>query len=194
MLADQETVRAEVWRFLEGAQRARRQRQAGAVQAQPRARLRRARRARLGLQPRQPIDPPAWLDGADDLPAAAEMFPVGNGLLHLPSGELYPPTPNYFGLTASDVVFDPDAPEPEALAGVPRRPVRRRRRRHHRPAGLVRLRALARHLAAEDSVRRRPATLGQGHHRAHAHRAGRPRQRRQPDARQPADARSGWRR
>jgi putative DNA primase/helicase len=58
-------------------------------------------------------DPPTWLDGAGELPAAREMFPVANGLLHLPSGELYPPTPSYFGLTASDVVFDPDAPEPK---------------------------------------------------------------------------------
>ena len=29
------------------------------------------------------------------------------------SGELYPLTPDYFGLTASDVAFDPDAPDPQ---------------------------------------------------------------------------------
>jgi putative DNA primase/helicase len=57
------------------------------------------------------IEPPAWLDEADNHPAAAEMFPVANGLLHLPSGELYPASANYFGLTASDVTFDPDAGE-----------------------------------------------------------------------------------
>jgi putative DNA primase/helicase len=41
------------------------------------------------------------------------MLPLANGLLHLPSRELYPLTPDYFGLTASDVAFDPDAPEPK---------------------------------------------------------------------------------
>jgi putative DNA primase/helicase len=60
------------------------------------------------------IDPPAWLGDAGDLPPpATEMLPVANGLLHLPSGELYDVTPNYFGLSASDVVFDLDAPEPQ---------------------------------------------------------------------------------
>jgi putative DNA primase/helicase len=57
------------------------------------------------------IEPPAWLDGGKH-PPAAEMFPVGNGLLHLPSGELHTLTANYFGLTASDVTFDPDAGDP----------------------------------------------------------------------------------
>jgi putative DNA primase/helicase len=58
------------------------------------------------------IEPPAWLNDANNHPAAAEMFPVANGLLHLPSGELYPSSANYFGLTASDVTFDSDAGEP----------------------------------------------------------------------------------
>jgi putative DNA primase/helicase len=58
------------------------------------------------------IEPPAWLDEADEHPAAAEMFPVANGLLHLPSGELHPPSASYFGLTASDVTFDPFAGKP----------------------------------------------------------------------------------
>ena len=58
------------------------------------------------------IEPPAWLVDADNYPAAAEMFPVANGLLHLPSGELYPSSASYFGLTASDVTFDSDAGEP----------------------------------------------------------------------------------
>jgi putative DNA primase/helicase len=58
------------------------------------------------------IEPPAWLADADEYPAAAEMFPVANGLLHLPSGELFPASANYFGLTASDVTFDSEAGEP----------------------------------------------------------------------------------
>jgi putative DNA primase/helicase len=58
------------------------------------------------------VDPPAWLAEADKHPPAAEMFPVANGLLHLPSGELHPSSPSYFSLTASPVTFDPDAGEP----------------------------------------------------------------------------------
>ena len=45
-------------------------------------------------------------------PDAAEMLPVRNGLLHLPSGQLYPPTPHFFGLNSTDVTFDPQAPAP----------------------------------------------------------------------------------
>lgn len=58
------------------------------------------------------IDPPAWLASRDNDPRAAELFPVANGLLHLLSGKLLPPTPRYFGLTASNVVFDREAPHP----------------------------------------------------------------------------------
>ena len=58
------------------------------------------------------IEPPAWLANGDTLPPASEFFACGNGLLHLPSGKLYPPTPDYFGLSASEVLYDPDAPEP----------------------------------------------------------------------------------
>ena len=107
VLADQETVRAEVWRFLEHAQR-----RGDNGKPEPfkpnRARVSDvldALNSVCGLD--NLIDPPTWLNDAGERPAAAEMFPVANGLLHLPSGELYPPTPDYFGLTASDVVFDP---------------------------------------------------------------------------------------
>jgi putative DNA primase/helicase len=113
VLADQEMVRAEIWRFLEQARRL-----GGNDKPEPfkpnRARVSDvldALNSACALD--SLIDPPAWLNGADrELPPAAEMFPVANGLLHLPSGELYPPTPDYFGLSASDVAFDPDAPDP----------------------------------------------------------------------------------
>lgn len=113
VLADQETVRAEVWRFLESAQR--RGNNNKTVPFKPnRARVSDVLDALNAVCSLDNLtDPPTWLDGAGELPAAREMFPVANGLLHLPSGELYPPTPSYFGLTASDVVFDPDAPEPK---------------------------------------------------------------------------------
>jgi putative DNA primase/helicase len=112
-LTDQETARAEVWKFLEQAQR--RGDNGKPVPFKPnRARVSDvldALASVCNLDSR--IDPPAWLDGTDDLPAAAEMLALGNGLLHLPSGDLYPPTPNHFGLTASEVAFDPDAPDPK---------------------------------------------------------------------------------
>jgi putative DNA primase/helicase len=111
--ADQETVRAEVWTFLEQAQR--RGQDNKLVPFKPnRARVSDvldALASACSLDNR--IDPPTWLNGANELPAAAEMLPLANGLLHLPSGELYPLTPDYFGLTASDVAFDPDASDPQ---------------------------------------------------------------------------------
>jgi putative DNA primase/helicase len=112
-LADQETVRAAVWKFLEGAQR-----RDGKNKLAPfkptAARVSNVLDALASVcSLDNAIDPPVWLDGADDMPAATEMFPVANGLLHLPSGELVAPTPRYFGLTASDVAFDPDAADPQ---------------------------------------------------------------------------------
>jgi putative DNA primase/helicase len=113
VLDDQETVRAEVWQFLEQAQR--RGDNGKLVPFKPnRARVSDvldALASVCNLDGR--IDPPAWLAGADDLPPATEMLALGNGLLHLASGDLYPPTPSHFGLTASDVAFDPDAPDPK---------------------------------------------------------------------------------
>jgi putative DNA primase/helicase len=109
--ADGETIRAGAWTFLENAKRIDNKK---AVPFKPnRARVSdlidaMASVCNLDSQ----IEPPAWLDDTAEYPAAAEMFPVANGLLHLPSGELYPPTPDYFGLSASDVAFDPDATEP----------------------------------------------------------------------------------
>nr|WP_269152400.1 phage/plasmid primase, P4 family [Xanthobacter oligotrophicus] len=57
------------------------------------------------------IEPPAWL-AERSMPPATELLPVQNGLLHLDNGKLYPPTPDYFGLNAAGVTFNPDAPEP----------------------------------------------------------------------------------
>jgi putative DNA primase/helicase len=45
---------------------------------------------------------------------AAEFFAASNGLLHLPTTTLHPPTPEFFGLSASEVVFDPAAPPPSS--------------------------------------------------------------------------------
>ncbi len=58
------------------------------------------------------IEPPNWLTLKASQPAT-ELFAAGNGLLHLPTGKLYPPSPDYFNLNASEVVFDPKAPKPK---------------------------------------------------------------------------------
>lgn len=58
---------------------------------------------------RADVEAPVWLDGENDLPAAGEFLAVKNGLLHLPSGDLYPSTPNYFCMNDTAVEFDPEA-------------------------------------------------------------------------------------
>jgi putative DNA primase/helicase len=111
-----ETMRAAAWEFLD---KAKQKGNKGPAPFKP-------NRARVGdvlealaaaCNLDSAIDAPAWLGEAGDLPPASEMLPVANGLLHLPTGELYQPTPNYFGLSASDVVFDPDAPQPHHWRG-----------------------------------------------------------------------------
>ncbi len=62
------------------------------------------------------IDPPTWIDTNDDMPPADELFACANGLLHLPSGEIHDPRPNFFNLNASEVVYDPTAEAPQWLA------------------------------------------------------------------------------
>jgi putative DNA primase/helicase len=109
--ADDETVRTAAWKFLESAKQVSKK---GSGPFKPTSgrvsNVLDALAAVCNLD--SLIDPPAWLGDAGNLPPACEMLPVANGLLHLPSGELYPVTPAHFGLAASEVVFDPDAPEP----------------------------------------------------------------------------------
>ena len=50
---------------------------------------------------------PQWLE--ENGPDPVDIAPVANGLLHLPTGELRPSTPNYFTFTASPVRYDPSA-------------------------------------------------------------------------------------
>ena len=54
--------------------------------------------------------PPAWL-GEEGLPPL-EIISLRNGLLHLPSGRLFSPTPDFFTRNALDLEYDPVAPEP----------------------------------------------------------------------------------
>ncbi|MBR1156300.1 phage/plasmid primase, P4 family [Bradyrhizobium sp. JYMT SZCCT0428] len=59
------------------------------------------------------VEPPTWLDSSESRPPPTEFFVAKNGLLHLSTQTIYPPTPAYFGVTASEVEFDPGAPPPE---------------------------------------------------------------------------------
>jgi putative DNA primase/helicase len=57
------------------------------------------------------IDAAAWLTKTD-MPPANEFISLQNGLLHLPTKDLLPATPDYFCVNASQVAYDPKAPEP----------------------------------------------------------------------------------
>lgn len=54
--------------------------------------------------------PPCWLRG--DGPPAGEILACANGLVHLPSGVLLPPTPDFYTRNALGFAYDPDAPAP----------------------------------------------------------------------------------
>ena len=66
------------------------------------------------------VEAPCWLGkDAPPLPLAPdELLPVGNGLLHLPTGELHAATPQLFCLNATDVPFVPNGAGAAALAQV----------------------------------------------------------------------------
>jgi putative DNA primase/helicase len=109
--ADNETVRTAAWQFLESAKQ---QSKKGPAPFKPTSGrvsdVLDALAAVCNLD--SYIDPPAWLGNAYELPPACEMLPVANGLLHLPTDELFRVTPSHFGLNASEVAFDRNAPEP----------------------------------------------------------------------------------
>lgn len=55
---------------------------------------------------------PSWLVPSPTLPHAGEVISCQNGLLHLPTGQLLPHTPNFYSNTSLEYNFDPAAPEP----------------------------------------------------------------------------------
>lgn len=54
---------------------------------------------------------PSWLVATPDI-APHDCALCVNGILHIPTGRLLPPTPTLFSVNALDFAFDPDAPEP----------------------------------------------------------------------------------
>lgn len=55
--------------------------------------------------------PPCWTDGRAG-PTPWEMVACKNGLLHLPTRTLHPPTPAFFSFNAAPYAYQPDAPPP----------------------------------------------------------------------------------
>lgn len=58
------------------------------------------------------IEPPVWLRGGRQ-PKPGEIIVFKNGLLHLPTLELIPPTPEFFNLNSLEIDWDENAEEPE---------------------------------------------------------------------------------
>ncbi len=111
---DDATIRAQVWQFLESAKRYAKKNMV--VPFQP-------NRAKVGdvldavravSNLPASLSAPAWLGPvAATAPAPKELLPCANGLLHLPTLDLEPPTPAFFTHNALGFAYDPDAPDPE---------------------------------------------------------------------------------
>lgn len=59
------------------------------------------------------VQAPTWLAPRAWQPAAAEVIACRNGLLHLPTGKMYPHTPLFFSHTALGYDYQPDAEAPK---------------------------------------------------------------------------------
>lgn len=110
--ADPDSMQAQIWSFLDGAQRY--GKDGDLLPFQPSRstvdNVASAFKAVCNLP--NNVEAPAWLGDDKGKPSPSELLPVQNGLLHLPSGQLTPPSPAFFCLNASSVPFNPDAPEP----------------------------------------------------------------------------------
>jgi putative DNA primase/helicase len=107
-----DTIRAETWRFLDTAHRG--DRDGNPQPFRPnRARVSDVMDALAAVcNVDGHVSPPTWLVTEDGQPAAAEILPVPNRLLHLPSGHLYPASPLFFGLNASRTEYNPATATP----------------------------------------------------------------------------------
>lgn len=110
-IVDDETQRATIWRFLEAART--RSAEGKIVPFKPKLdRVNNVFAALVAIcQLDGSVEPPVWLSD-ERKPPPSEFFAARNGLLHLPTQTLHAPTPDYFGVSASEVVFDNAAPVP----------------------------------------------------------------------------------
>lgn len=58
------------------------------------------------------LEPPAWLVGVAERVPAAEIVPMNNGLLHVPSRTIIPHTPRFWSRHSLPFDYDPAAPYP----------------------------------------------------------------------------------
>lgn len=65
----------------------------------------------LAHRPADAMTSQTWLEGGG--PPPSELLACRNGLVHVPTGELLPPTPRFFTRNTLDLEYDPGAPEPE---------------------------------------------------------------------------------
>jgi len=108
-------VRAEIYRFLEDTTRSPRSGPDGPLISRPSTKrdvdlVIDALRAEAFLS--ASVTPPAWLIEDASLPPALELLPCKSCSLHLPVMRRLSPTPALFATCASDVDYDPAAPEP----------------------------------------------------------------------------------
>ncbi len=107
-------VRADLYRFLDGARRP--NDNGELIPFQPTARkvsdVVDALKAEVHLP--ESLCPPVWLDGGGGERPLAECIICANGILHLPTFELFPPSAALFNTTALPVAFDDDVPDPKA--------------------------------------------------------------------------------
>lgn len=105
------TIRAECYRFLASAveEDTKGNRKRFSVTRNPVADIVAALEATAHKE-RDRYRPPCWLRG--DGPPAGEILACANGLVHLPSGVLLPPTPDFYTRNALGFAYDPDAPAP----------------------------------------------------------------------------------
>lgn len=110
--ADRDSVRAHVWKYLDGARRLGREGEVLLYQPNRTAVVNVVEAFKAVCNLSGHVEAPTWLIDGKNRPDPLELLPVRNGLLHLPSGRLCSPTPGFFCLNASGVDFDPAAPEP----------------------------------------------------------------------------------
>jgi P4 family phage/plasmid primase-like protien len=109
-----ETVRAELWMFLETC-RVKTEKDGPKTYVPTSASVSATADALKAVTHLPPPEPGGsairWLDGRSG-PNPLDLLPTRSGLLHLPSGELLPATPDLFTRNALDFAHDPNASKP----------------------------------------------------------------------------------
>jgi putative DNA primase/helicase len=113
-LAGNEMLRTRVWNFLDRALRLEKG-SSVPIPFDPTPQLVSAVIDALGAvcNLNEHTEPPVWLTPGPRKPAPVELVACANGLLHLPTGKLYPASPDLFCVSASKVKYDRKAKAPQ---------------------------------------------------------------------------------